>query len=307
MRNLVIVTTLLVLVVGSSQAQELQTTAPDGVPIHYDVAGGGPTAIVLVHGWSCDRTYWSAQVPVLAEAYTVVTVDLAGHGDSGTGRDVWSMARFGGDVVAVVRALNLDRVVLVGHSMGGPVTVEAARHLGDRVLGIVGVDTFHDMAFRPSREWTAETLTPLNQDFRATMQSYVRSFFVPTSDPDLVDRIVQDMAAGPEHVIRNAAEEYYRWWREESDATFAALRAPLFLINAQSPATRMETARTFAADLDVEIIPGVGHFVMIEAPDRFNDALAGAIDRFSSGAGAAAGHRDVGGALWMVNLQRDLR
>ena len=58
----------------------------DGVEITYTVHRIAAPSLVLVHGWMCDQSYWDEQVPVLAEAFGVVTVDLAGHGASGVNR-----------------------------------------------------------------------------------------------------------------------------------------------------------------------------------------------------------------------------
>jgi pimeloyl-ACP methyl ester carboxylesterase len=93
----------------------------------------GVAQIVFVHGWACDRSYWRHQMDAFP-GKTVVAVDLAGHGDSGTGRGSWTMPAFGADVVAVMDDLHLDDVVLVGHSMGGDVILEAALVLGNPVL-----------------------------------------------------------------------------------------------------------------------------------------------------------------------------
>ena len=112
-------------------------TSRDGIPLVFEVHGAGAPAVVLVHGWSCDRSYWNGQVRPLAARYRTVTVDLAGHGESGSGRRALTMAAFGEDVVTVVEQLGADQVVLVGHSMGGDVIVEAALGLGDRVAGLV--------------------------------------------------------------------------------------------------------------------------------------------------------------------------
>ncbi len=89
--------------------------------------------MVLIHGWSCDGNYWKEQIAPLKAKYTTVTVDLAGHGASGANRTDWSMGNFGEDVAAVVRQIHNQKVVLVGHSMGAPVALEAARRIGDRV------------------------------------------------------------------------------------------------------------------------------------------------------------------------------
>ncbi len=141
--------------------------SPGGVHIQYRVYGRGEPLVVLIHGWSCDSNYWSAQVADLKTRYTVATVDLAGHGGSAANRDDWSMQAFAADVAAVVEALrDHPRVVLVGHSMGGPVVVEAARRLGLRVVGVIGVDTLKNVGLpRPAAAETAKRFAPFEQDF----------------------------------------------------------------------------------------------------------------------------------------------
>ena len=121
----------------------MNVKSADGVSIAYQVVGSGQPALVFVHGWCCDQSYWDSQVPYFSQRYKVVTIDLAGHGDSGLNRRTWTMAEFGNDVVAVVKELDLDRVVLIGHSMGGFVVAEAERRMPKRVIGLVGADTFH--------------------------------------------------------------------------------------------------------------------------------------------------------------------
>jgi pimeloyl-ACP methyl ester carboxylesterase len=116
----------------------------DGVPISYQTGGDGAATVVFVHGWSCDRGYWREQFDRFAEYYRVVAIDLAGHGDSGPGRTDWTIENFGRDVVAVMDALDLQDVVLVGHSMGGPVVLEAALMAPDRVVRVIGIDTLQD-------------------------------------------------------------------------------------------------------------------------------------------------------------------
>ena len=131
---------------------EGKALSADGVPIAYSVEGDGTTAVVLIHGWSCDRTYWREQIEPLIATYRVVSIDLAGHGESGQERAAWTLPAFGEDVKAVVEALGLERVVLVGHSMGGPAALEAARLLGSKVLGVVAVDALHDAGSKPDPE-----------------------------------------------------------------------------------------------------------------------------------------------------------
>src|SRR5512140_3752798 len=112
-------------------------SAFDGVAIHYRVEGSGSPALILIHCWMCDSSFWAGTVPALAGTYRVVTLDLPGHGASGSNRKTWSMAAYGRDVETVAGALHLDRVILVGHSMGGDVMLEAARLMRGRIVGLI--------------------------------------------------------------------------------------------------------------------------------------------------------------------------
>jgi len=138
---------------GSAATNE-KVASIDGERIAYEVRGKGDLAIVLVHGWSCDRSYFQHQLESFSDRYIVVTPDLAGHGESTLGRENYTIALFGADVAAVVRKLDLKRVVLVGHSMGGDVVVAAARLLkgrvGDRLtlVGVGGITTCDDACAR---------------------------------------------------------------------------------------------------------------------------------------------------------------
>src|SRR4051812_39739445 len=142
----------------------MRAIAPDGTEIAFDVRGTGQPTVVLVHGGSCDRTYWQAQLGPLARQGPGVTVDLAGDGESGVGAD-WSIERFGLDVVAVVDRLDLTDVVLVGHSMGGEVVLEAALRLRARVRGIVWVDTYSQLARFNTPEQVQARIAPFQAQF----------------------------------------------------------------------------------------------------------------------------------------------
>ena len=112
----------------------------DGVMIHYEVLGAGEPTLVLVHGWSTDRGYWKDQVGEFSKTYQVVTVDLGGHGESGLGREDWTMAAFGADVASVVNKVNPNTVVLIGHSLGGKVSLADERQIyGENRCVVEGV------------------------------------------------------------------------------------------------------------------------------------------------------------------------
>lgn len=261
-----------VLLVGCGPADAPHTVlSSDGVSIRYDDVGAGETALVFVHGWSCDRSYWSEQVDYFARSHRVVNVDLAGHGDSGLGRADWTMQAFGEDISAVVNALDLRNIVLVGHSMGGKVVVEAAGQLGDRVIGVVGVDSFHNGGRKTPREQQEEVFEQLAEDQAGFIASFVARTFVEQSDPAIKEWVKADMAAAPYASAvgaRKASGSY------DAALAVASLDVPFVLINSDFLPTDVAHIEANAKLFHLLEMTGVGHFVMLEDPETFNALLS---------------------------------
>jgi pimeloyl-ACP methyl ester carboxylesterase len=250
--------------------------AADGLSIAYDVRGRGKTAIVLVHCWACDRTFWREQVDSLSRKYRVVTLDLGGHGASGADRATWTVASLGGDVQAVVEGLKLDRVVLVGHSMGGPVALDAARRMPGRVVGVVAVDSLHDVEKPMSREMVERFAALYEEDFPGTMSSMVHRMFPPGADPATVEFVAARAALarpGPAiALLRDHANLDLAAWMEAAGVPVRAIQAgpPL------SPVTKLGTNRKHG-NYDASFMDGVGHYLMLERPAEFNRRLEAAV------------------------------
>jgi pimeloyl-ACP methyl ester carboxylesterase len=122
---------------GTGKDRDGRVRSADDVEIVYSARGAGETALVFIHGGLADREFWAPQLSALADAFRVVALDLGGHGSSGRNRKARTIAAFGEDARAVVEALALKRVVLIGNSLGGPVALEAAGLLRGRVLGVM--------------------------------------------------------------------------------------------------------------------------------------------------------------------------
>jgi pimeloyl-ACP methyl ester carboxylesterase len=254
--------------------------APDGVEIHYEAAGNGEPAIVFVHCWSCDRSYWSGQAAHFAKSHRIVALDLAGHGESGLGRQRYTIEAFGADVKAVVDALGLKRVVLVGHSMGGPVTLEAARLMPERVVALVPIDTLGRVGVQITAEERRALLDPMRADFAAATRKFVHDFmFTPKSDAALAERIAEDMAAAPREVALSAIESLFDY---DEAKGIAAIKVPLRLINADRWPTDLQAARKHKPDVQLAVMPGMGHFPMLEDPAEFNRLLERALKELAA-------------------------
>ena len=255
---------------SSTGAVEKSVPSADGLPIAYRAQGEGSPALVFVHGWSCDKGYWKPQMEHFSKNHRVVAIDLGGHGESGQGRDAWTIEAFGADVRAVVNDQKLGPMILIGHSMGGSVIISAARGLSPDVLALVGADTFQDFVNKWPEEEKQKLGEALKADFKKTADAFVRSMFPKTADPALVDRIAADMAAAPPQVAIGAMEDLFGY---DIQAALKGLRVPIYCINADLWPTNVEGNRQYAASFELSLMPGVGHFVMLEDPARFNRLL----------------------------------
>ena len=124
------------------------TTTVDGASIAYR-AWGNPDgrSIVLVHGGAAHSRWWDHIAPMLTSGWRVVAVDLSGHGDSDR-RDRYSLDTWAREVLAVVdEAGSAAASVVIGHSMGGLVTLRLATLAGSQIAGAVAIDSpVRDMA-----------------------------------------------------------------------------------------------------------------------------------------------------------------
>jgi pimeloyl-ACP methyl ester carboxylesterase len=253
---------------------------PDGVEIAYTVSGEGAPALVFIHGWMCDQTFWSAQVEEFSGSNAVITIDLPGHGLSGMDRDNWPLLAFGGDVQQVVEHLDLDDVVLIGHSMGGSTVLEAARLMPDRVIGVVAVDSLQDADAKYDPDQINAVLAAYEKDFAGTCLQFTTSMFLESTDPDLIERVTSDMCDHSPEISIALLREFIGY---EMGPALAAVNVPVRYINAPTYPTNVEVNRTYQPDFDGVIMDGVSHFLMMEKPEGFNQLLRQTIEGLEQG------------------------
>lgn len=258
----------------------------DGVKIAYEVSGAGSPALVFVHGWTCNRTHWRAQVRHFEPTHRTVALDLAGHGESALGRKKWTMDAFGDDVVAVMTAEGIRDAILVGHSMGGDVIVEAARKVPEAVLAVVGVDYFKNLRAPRASARRIEFLAAANAgQYEAAVTNFIAGTFRPGADPRLVKEVVAGCASTPPEAGTGSMEEIVAG--EPGFEALKAIRVPKFAIN--SDFSPIDTAALKGAGVELILMSGVGHFLMMEDPVTFNRRLELVIRSVAKGGGAGTG------------------
>jgi pimeloyl-ACP methyl ester carboxylesterase len=246
--------------------------APDGVHVQYRVYGSGEPALVFIHGWSCDSNYWREQVAAFSRKYTLVMVDLAGHGGTDGNRSDWTIARFGQDVASALSAVPNRQLILVGHSMGGPVAIEAARALPGRVIGIVGVDTFKSIgAPAPTRAQVDAIIKPFEADFIGETRALADHLFVKGANPQLAQKIAYDMSLSPPRVAVPSLRALLEY---DFTGPLKELSVPIVAINSDLGEPVNEARiRKVLPKFRAITLAGNGHFLMMEDPQRFNPLL----------------------------------
>jgi pimeloyl-ACP methyl ester carboxylesterase len=260
--------------------------APDGVHVQYRIYGSGEPALVFIHGWSGDSNYWREQIPAFKGKYTLVMVDLAGHGGTDGNRNDWSIPRFGQDVATALSAVPNQRVILIGHAMGGPVALEAARLLKSRVIGIIGVDTFKSIgAPLPSKAQVDEVMKPFETDFIGSTRALVADhLFVKGANPQLAQKIAYDMSLSPPRVAVPSLRALLVYDFAEP---LKELTVPIVAINSDLGEPVNETRiRKVLPKFHAVTLAGDGHFLMMEDAQRFNPALEAEVAALLASAGS---------------------
>jgi pimeloyl-ACP methyl ester carboxylesterase len=263
----------------SSASVEARVASADGVSIHYVAEGSGPT-VVLVHCLGGDLHYWDVAATDLARGHRVVRLDLAGHGGSGTDRKTWSIEGFVGDIRAVVEAAGVDRFTLVGHSISGTIALETARELGDRVTGVVPVDSVLDVDAHMSPETRAEVLGKIRADYRDVIEKELPNLMPKNRDPKVVAWVRADaMAEDPD---RSAAilESIFAY---REDLTMDHLPMPIVAIDSDLRPVAIDHNRAHAPQFEARVIKDTGHFLMLDKPTEFASALREVVESIESG------------------------
>lgn len=258
---------------GESQYAKL-----DGARIHYKSYGKGKEALVLVHGWGCRMGHWRDLIPDLAKRNRVITLDLPGHGESDKPQASYTMDHFASAIDAVMRDAKVDKAVVAGHSMGTPVARQFYRKYPQKTLAIIIVDGgLRPFGTKEMREQFVAMVRAPNYKEAVGQMSGQMTGTLSAADKE---RVKTSFESTPQHVLVSAMENM----NQESLYGPDKINVPVFAIIAKSPfwaADTEEFFRTIAPDFEIQWWEGVSHFVMMDNPKKFNDAVIAFLDKKS--------------------------
>jgi len=242
----------------------------DGGKVHYTEYGTGENALLFVHGWSCDETFWAGQTPLGAKVH-VITLDLPGHGQSDKPQSPYTMDLYVRAIDAVLRDAKVKAAVLVGHSNGTPVIRQFYRKFPEKTRALVIVDG--GLRPRADKATMEKFLAPLKgPNYEENVGKFVDNMTSSIADTALREKIKTTMLRTPQYVGVSEFEATLdpELWKPDK------ITVPVLMLLAKQPAWNAEYeqfARSIVSTLDYQVWEGVSHFLMMEKPEEFNRAI----------------------------------
>lgn len=268
---------------ASVEYRDTLIAARDGEPISCRIGGRGATTLFFLHGWCIDKSYWAEQLAHFGKNYRCLAIDLPGFGESGKGRDEYSIAGYSRDVQTVIQVLGLENVVLIGHSMSGDVMLETALSRPE-ILAVVGVDNFKDVDVELTADMQAEIdrfMDMLKEKYTEIAPAYAeKSLFASSTPPGIRERVLTAIKNTDPKIATGSLQAVFTYGKIEKDR-LARLVQPIYLINTDKPSTNKKALRKLGLDFKIFEIANSGHYPMMEQPAQFDAALQEVLNEIS--------------------------
>ena len=258
-----------------------RTIAGPAGNLHVSDGGAGTGhAVVFVHSFAGSSKHWTAQLEFLRRTRRALAIDLRGHGGSAPPRDGdYAVPSLAQDVAAVIDALSLQDVILVGHSMGGCASIAYAGAHPDHVAGLMLVG----MPGKTPHAQSKKIMEAMNADYDRVAEGYWNEL-LEGAEPEVRARVRADMKKIPTDAAQRMIEAVF---------AFDPLKAmkhypgPCLVVNTPHADTP-DALHKQMPDLPFEMIEGTSHWMQMDKPGEFNEILADFIELVEAGASAEA-------------------
>jgi len=249
----------------------------NSVDIYYNEEGSGDTTLLFVHGAFINKEYWEQQAEYFKDKYKIVAIDLPGHGKSGKNRGSWDMGAFGDDVAFLIKELKLKNVILIGHSMGGDIILEAASKCSDEVIGFVGVDNFK-VAGTEIPEVVRNSFNKVAEDLRTNFpdasENFARNFLLsPQTEKSITERVAADYRNMDKTIGYDVIYSAFNYHLREREL-MQNMHVKMNIISVDNMAISVEPLEMYCnKGFEVYHMAGTCHYPMLEDPAKFNQIL----------------------------------
>ena len=248
------------------------------ITVTYDDVGAG-APVLLVHGHPFDRSMWAPQVAALSRTHRVIAPDLRGYGESTVVAGVTLLDEFARDLAALLDTLAVDRVTLVGLSMGGQIAMAFLQHFRERVSALVLADTFAQLDAPSARQHRHDTADRLVRD---GMESYAHDtlpkMIAPSTlatQPRVAEHVLRMMRGA--HPAGAAAALRGRALRPDYLPLLPTIDVPTLIVVGSddefTPVADADRMHRAIPNSTMVVIDGCGHLPNLENADAFDRVL----------------------------------
>jgi pimeloyl-ACP methyl ester carboxylesterase len=231
-----------------------QTVEINGANIYYEVYGSGEP-LILIHGGLGNGKYWVNQIPVFAAKYQVIVMDSRGHGRSSFDEKPITYELMASDVLGLMDHLKIDKASIVGWSDGGIIGLEIAIHHPERLNKVVA----YGANFDPTGVRLDVGTNPL---FNAYIERAAEDYMALSPAPERWDEFLNNIGT-MWATLPNYTEDQLR-----------GITTPFLILDGETEeAIDLNQTKLMAVlmpNAELKLMPGTGHFAMIEQPDEFN-------------------------------------
>jgi pimeloyl-ACP methyl ester carboxylesterase len=247
--------------------------------LSYDEAGEGVVPIIFLHGFPFDKNMWQGQLDFLKDSYRIILCDIRGFGKSTDEKSTLSMDLFADDLIAFMDALNIEKAVVCGLSMGGFISLNAIERFPERFVGLILCDT---QCIADSPEVKAKrykTIDEINANGASGFnERFIKSVFSKHSlenKKGLVDQLSAVVFANNDHIIKQGLTALAE--RAETCSSLGRISTPtMILCGREDTVTPLMQSIHMRASIEgalLHVIDQAGHVSNLEQPDEFNDHL----------------------------------
>ncbi|MCI0491125.1 MAG: alpha/beta hydrolase [Blastocatellia bacterium] len=248
----------------------------DNHRIHYKSHGTGDEALVFVHGGVGNMNIWRLQVPAFKDKKRIILIDLPGHGQSDKPRITYSMDVFARAIDAVLNEAKVKKAVLIGISMGTPVIRQFYRLYPEKTKALVFIDgPLRPLA--PSEEIGQEFIAQFRgPDYMEAARQFNAGLMTAKIPAEMREQILACWADTPQHVILSVLEQVTLPDAAPSIWKPDQIKVPVLAVytkNFYVPEDNERYLRSIAPATEYHAWGDVGHAIMVEKPDEFNETL----------------------------------
>ena len=262
-----------------SEIKEIKSS--EGISVHYTDEGKG-IPLLFIHGWLMSHRVWALQAP-LSAGFRVITLDLRGHGSAGEAD--FSYNACCADIALLCDRLNLDRVIVVGWSMGAQIAIKAYSSLEKTVAGMVLVggtphfcsssDFLYGVAPAEARSMTLR----IKRDYNRAAGEFFRSMFSSEETGNVAMKSLANKVVSSLPSRDTALSALNELINSDLRAHLPLISAPVMLIHGVDDKICLPGASQYMAEkipsAAIELISSAGHAPFLANPEAFNRMLSG--------------------------------